>query len=161
MRCHTSISKTLGLVFLGVLMLAASWLCTTIPEPMARIAGWVGLAFFGLCFVAILRQLFRRGPSVILDESGIQDLRSSFGLIPWTDIAALWIGSVRSQHFLCLEVVDPDPYLSRLPSHKQLSARANRSLGFPPITIGFSGLSPGLDEVWRYIQAKHPEKIAT
>jgi hypothetical protein len=141
-------------------MLGASWFCTTIPRLKAQIAGWVGLVFFGLCFVAILAQLFRRGPSVILDESGIHDLRSSFGTIPWADVASLRIGSMRSQRFLCVEVLDADTYLSRVPLHKRLLAQANSSLGFPPVTISFSGLSPGLDEVWSYVQTNHPEKIA-
>jgi hypothetical protein len=141
-------------------MLGASWFCTTIPKLKAQIAGWVGLVFFGLCFIAILAQLFRSGPSVILDELGIHDLRSSFGTIPWADVVSLRIGSVRSQRFLCVEVLDPSTYLSRLPSHKRLLALANPSLGFPPITIGFSGLSPGLDAVWSYVQSNHPEKIA-
>lgn len=141
-------------------MLGASWFCTTIPKLKAQIAGWAGLVFFGLCFIAILAQLFRSGPSVILDEMGIHDLRSSFGTIPWADVVSLRIGSVKSQRFLCVEVLDPSTYLSRLPSHKRLLAQANPSLGFPPITIGFSGLSPGLDDVWSYVQTNHPEKIA-
>jgi hypothetical protein len=141
-------------------MLAASWFCTTIPSLKAQVAGWMGLVFFGLCFIAILTQLFRSGPSVILDDAGIHDLRSSFGTIPWADIISLWTGAVRSQRFLCVEVHDSSTYLSRLPSHKQLLAQANPSFGFPPITIGFTGLSPGLDDVWSYVQTNHPEKIA-
>jgi hypothetical protein len=141
-------------------MLGASWFCTTIPNLKAQIAGWVGLVFFGLCFIAILAQLFRSGPSVILDELGIHDLRSSFGTIQWADIVSLRIGSVRSQRFLCVEVRDASTYLSRLPIHKRLLAQANPSMGFPPITIGFAGLSPGLDEIWSHVQQNHPEKIA-
>jgi len=85
MRCHTSITKTLGLVCAGILMLGASWFCATVPNLKAQIAGWVGLVFFGLCSIAILAQLFRSVPSVILDELGIHDLRSSFGTIPWAE----------------------------------------------------------------------------
>jgi hypothetical protein len=169
MRCHTSIAKTLGWVCGAILMLGASWFCTTIPTLKAQIAGWLGLVFFGLGFIATLAQLFRRGPSVILDELGIHDLRSSFGIIPWADVVSLRVGSVRSQRFLCVDVQDPSTYLSRLPSRKRLLKRllamANASLGFPPITIppisiGFTGLSPDLDEVWSYVQTNHPEKIA-
>jgi hypothetical protein len=160
MHCHTSISKTLGLACLGILMLGGSWFCTTLPELKAQLAGWAGLVLFGLCSVAIPLKLLRSGPAVIVDESGIHDLRSSFGTIPWTDIASLWIGSVRSQRFLCIEVFDPNVYLSHLPVHKRLLAHANKSLGFPPITISFSTLSPGLDEVWSYIRTNHPEAIA-
>ncbi|MBX7158583.1 MAG: hypothetical protein K1X66_09390 [Verrucomicrobiae bacterium] len=162
MRCHTSISKILGLACLGILMLGVSWFCTTLPNLKAQIVGWTGSVFFGLCFIAILAQLFRSGPSVIVDEIGIHDLRSStFGIIQWSDIVSLWIGSVSSARFLCVEVLDPSIYLLRLPSHKRLLAKTNPSLGFPLITISFSGLSPGLGEVWGYIQSSHPEKIGS
>jgi len=164
MRCHISTSKTLGLVCLVIVMLGGSWFCTTLPELKAQIAGWAGLVFFGLGFFKILAQFFRSAPSVILDEMGIHDLRSSFGPIPWADVVSLRIVSVESQRFLCVEVLDPSTYLSRLPSHKRLLerllAQANPSLSFPPITISFSGLSPGLDDVWSYVQTNHPEKIA-
>lgn len=160
MRCKTSILKTLGLVATAVLLLFACWYCTTLPIPTAQVAGWVGLVFFGLCFVAILIQLFRGRPSVILDEAGIHELRS-FGTIPWTDIISLRIDWVVTQRFLCVEVRDPQTYVSRLTARNRLIAEANPSLGFPPITISFSGLSPGLSEVWSYIQTNHPEKIAT
>lgn len=159
MRGYTSISKILGLVGLGILMLGASWFSTTVPKLTAQIAGWAGLVFFGSCFIGILTQLFRSGPSVIVDEIGIHDLRSSFGTIPWSDIVSLWIGSVSSARFLCVEVLDPSIYLLRLPSRKRLLAKTNPSLGFPLITISFSGLSPGLSEVWSYFQSNHPEKI--
>ncbi len=157
MRCYTSIPKTFGLVCIGILMLGVSWFCTTVPNQIAQIVGWLGLVFFGLCFIAILAQLFRTRECVVLDDVGIHDLRA-FGVIAWDDIVSLTIGSVRSQRFLCIEVREPSIYLSRLSTHKRLLAQANPSLGFPPITISFSGLSPGLEEVLRYVQMNHPEK---
>jgi hypothetical protein len=159
MRCKTSIVKTLGLAGLTVPLVAASWFCITIPSLKAQVAGWVGLVLFGLAFVAFLIPLFRGRPAVILDEAGIHDL-GSFGTIPWTDIVSLRIGWVFNQRFLCVEVRDPGTYVSRLSAPKRLSAQANPSLGFPPITISFSGLSPGLGKVWSYIQTNHPEKVA-
>lgn len=160
MRCHTSIAKTLGLLILGMLMVALSWFCTTIPRLFAQIFGWFGVVFFGLCLIAIATQLVRRVPTVIIDDSGITDRREAFGLVPWTDIVSLRIRAVHNQRFLCVEVVDAAPYLARLPAYKRAFARANASLGFPPVTIGFSGLKPGLDEVWSYLKTNHEHKIA-
>ena len=156
MKCYTSIPKTIGLLVLGILMLGGCYFCTTLPGLKPQIVGWIGLVFFGLCFLAIGRQLFRSEASVVLDDVGIHDLRSSFGLIPWADITSLRIAAVRSTRFLCVEVHDASIYLSRLPAHKRLLAQANPSLGFPPITISFSGLSPGLNEVWTYVQKTCP-----
>ena len=160
MQCCTSISKMSGLMCTVVLMLGLSWFCTTIPGLKAQIAGWFGLVFFGFGFLLIAAQLFRTDPLVVLDESGIHDVRSSCGEIPWSDVESLWIGEVKSQRFLCVEVWESETYLSRMPSHKRLLAEANHSLGFPPVTISWSGLSPGLDEVWSYVQTNHPEKTS-
>lgn len=157
MKCYTSIPKTIGLLILCVLMISMCYFCTTLPELKPQIAGWVGVAFFGLGFLAIGAQLFRSKASVIIDDNGLHDLRSSFGLIPWADITSLRIASVKSTRFLCVEVRDESIYLSRLPAHKRFIAQANASLGFPPVTISFSGLSPGLDEVWTYLQRTYPQ----
>lgn len=121
-------------------MLAGCWFCTTIPTLKAQIIGWAGLILFGLGLIAMLVQVCRSGPSVILDDGGIHDLRSSFGAIPWSDIVSLRIGSIKDQRFLCVEVIDPSVYLSRLPSYKRVISESNRLFGFPPITIGFNGL---------------------
>lgn len=140
-------------------MLGGSWFCTTLPQLKAQIAGWAGVVFCGLCLIGLLTQLFRNGPSVIFDEEGIHIVHS-FGMIPWADIVSLRIGKLRSQRFLCVAVNEASIYLSRLPTHKRLVAKANPSLGFPPITVSFSALSPGLDEGWRHLQTTHQEKIA-
>lgn len=157
MQCHTSISKTVGLLAATVLMLGASWFCTTVPQLKAQVAGWLGLSFCSLGVFVFLGNLFRRGPVVTIDDDGIHDGRA-FGTIPWDEIVHLRIGEVQSQYFLCVEVRDPSSYLARLPLHKRLLAQGNPAMGFPPITIGFSGLSPGLDEVWVYLRSQHREK---
>ena len=112
---------------------------------------------FGLCLVPISVQLFQRGPIFLVDEVGIHD-QLGFGVIPWEDILVLWIGSMRSERFLCVEVREPKQYVSRLPFLKRWFARANTATGFPPMTIGFSGISPGLDKVWRYLRIAYPDK---
>ena len=99
-------------------------------------------------------------PAHTAREAGIHDVRS-FGKIPWAEIVSLRIGVEKPVRFLCVEVREPDTYLSRLPLHERLLTRTNPSFGFAPITISFMGLSPGFDEVWGYIQKIHPEKIAT
>ncbi len=160
MKCHISIPKTLGLLLLCVLLLTASFFCTTLPRPKAQIFGWIGVVFCGLGFVVFAARLFQRGAAVVLDEAGILDVRSSFGLIPWAEITSLRTATVHSTRFLCVEVRDPGKYLARLPVHKRMLAGASPSLGLPPITFGFAGLSPGIEEVWAYVRRMHPELVA-
>ena len=90
----------------------------------------------------------------MINADGIDDRRLKVGLIPWEDIRALSIGSVRSAKFLCIDVVDREKYLSRFPRWKRHLASANEALGFPPLTISFAGLTPGLKDVWAYVEAR-------
>jgi len=153
MVCRTSRVKLLGLLALTCVMVGVSYFCTTPRDEVARAFGWIGVVFFGLGFIAIPIMFFRAGPQVVLSEDGIEDRRLKLGLIPWGDIRALSIGSVNSVKFLCIQLVDPQKVLSRLPRWKRAMTATNEAMGFPPLTIGFSGLSPGIEEVWAYVQA--------
>ena len=160
MECHTSKAKLLGLLGLTCAMVGASYFCTTLPDLAPRVFGWIGVAFFGLGFIAIPVMLFRTGPQIVINDEGIEDRRMKIGVILWDDIRSLSIGAVNSTKFLCVDVADPQKYLSRLPPWKRRLAAANGSLGFPPLSISCSGLSPGVEEVWAYLQAQGRVRIA-
>lgn len=154
MECYTSKVKLLGLLSLTCVMVSMSYFCTTLPDLTARVVGWVGVSFFGLGFIALPVMFLRTGPQVIINDEGIEDRRLKIDIIRWEDIRSLSIGSVNSAKFLCVEVADPGRYLSRLPRWKRSLTAANVALGFPALTISLSGLSPGLKEVWAYLQAR-------
>jgi hypothetical protein len=151
MECYVSPWKLIGLLGLTTIMVGASGFCTQLPAPIAQIAGWCGVAFFGLGFVVIPARLFRTSPQVIINEGGIEDRRSKMGVIRWVDIHFLTIGSVQSQKFLCIETADPEVYLCRLSKWKRRIMESNQFFGLPPFIIGFQGLSPGLNEVWKHL----------
>ncbi len=153
MECYTSRVKIIGLLGLTCLMAATCYFCTTLADPFARVIGWAGVGFFGLGFIALPVMFFRTGPQVIINEDGIEDRRLKAGVIRWDDIAELFIASIGGSAFLCIVVADPEHYLSRLPAWKRAFAVANEPLGFPPLTITFAGLSPGLTEVCEYLDA--------
>jgi hypothetical protein len=146
--------KLLGLLGLACIMVGVSYFCTTQPDPAARAFGWIGVAFFGLAFIAFPIMFFRTGPQVLINAHGIEDRRLKLGVIPWQDIRGLSIGSVNSAKFLCIDLVDPEKYLSMMPRWKRHLASANQALGFSALSISFSSLSPGLKEVWAYLQAQ-------
>jgi len=159
MVCNYSKIKTVLMIFLGLLMLSAGYFLTTVPGIAVKIVGWIGLCFFGLCFLIIVRSLFKKGPAFIVNEKGIEDFQSKWGLVPWADIVYVTIGVINRQRFLCVEVEDPNSYLSRIPVWQRFLINANKSLGFPAITISFNTLTPGLNEVWDYIKLNHPDKV--
>ncbi|MEX1096741.1 MAG: STM3941 family protein [Planctomycetales bacterium] len=161
MECSTSIVRTAGVLVLCLLMIGGAYVLTTLDRVIPQIVGWLGIAFFGLCLPAWVIQIFRNGPAVVLDQEGIHIARPPFGTILWDDIESVGTGSVESTRFLCVEVADPEAYLARLRPWQRSFQAANRKLGFSEISVSFAGLSPGLDEAWRYIAEHYPEKIAT
>jgi hypothetical protein len=152
LELYVSQRRTAALLGLTCVMVGASYFCTTIPGIKAKVAGWIGVCFFGLGFIAFPCQLMRSGLQFVIDEHGLEDRRSKFGLIEWADILSLSIGTVHSQRFLCIDVVDPEKYLSRLSKTGRAVAQANKGLGFPEISLGFSGLTKTTDEVFEFIQ---------
>ncbi len=153
MECYPSKVKLLGLLGLTCVMVAVSYLCTTLPSLLPQTVGWIGVAFFGLGFIAFPVMFFRTRPQVVINDEGIEDRRMKIGVIRWEEIRSLSIGSVNSAKFLCVELSDPEKYLSRLSRWGRRLAAANEALGFPALNISFSGLSPGLKEVWTYLHA--------
>ena len=160
MTCYRSLPKMLGLLLLAVLMTALSAWCTTQPQVRAQVAGWLGVVFFGLGVFVIGRQLFRRGPVIVLDSLSITDYRLPDGPLFWDQIRSIWVGSVRSAKFLCIELKDPDLFLSQWSAKRRAIAKANAALGFPAVTISFSGLSPGIEEALTYLRSTHSAKFA-
>jgi hypothetical protein len=154
LTCHTSNTKLLGLLGLTCVMVVASYFCTTIPGLPARLIGWIGISFFGLGFIAIPARLLRPGPQVVINDEGIEDHRLKAGVIRWQDIRSLSIGSVNSARFLCIELMEAEKYLSRLPRWKRSIAAVNPALGFPALTISFSGLTPGLAAVTAHLDER-------
>jgi hypothetical protein len=158
MEYRTSVPRTLGLVGLGVLMIAVSYFTAQMAAGFLQAVGWFGVVFFGLCLVAILFQLFRRGPTVIIDEVGVLDRRLGIGPIPWQDISSVSITQVKRQRFISLWLRNEDDYLSRVPVWRRKLAQANQAMGFSPFSIAFTGLTPGLDEAYTRLRARVPER---
>jgi len=152
MKCYTSKWKLVGLLLLTFVMVGISYYCTTFSGPAPRMAGWIGVAFFGLGFVAFPVMMFRSGPQVITGDEGIEDRRLKVGVIRWKDIHSLSIGSVHSTKFLCIKLNNPQEYLDQMPVWKRLLAKVNKAMGFDDLLVSFSGLTPGIDEAWQFLK---------
>jgi hypothetical protein len=106
-------SRLVGLLALMGVMVASSYFCTTLPDLIARIAGWVGLCFFSLGFAVLPKQFFKSGPQIVIDARGIEDRRSNLGLVEWADMVSFRVVALNSQKFLPIEVSNRKKYLER------------------------------------------------
>lgn len=149
---HNSKPKLLGLFFATILMVGASYFCTRLPGAVPQAFGWFGVCFFGIGFVVIPARFFKSGPQVVIDGRGIEDRRTTMGLIVWEDVTELRVGKIQSTKMLSIEVREPEKYLSKLKPAYRLLAKGNPSVGFSEITIAFTGLSPSIDKAWPHVE---------
>ena len=160
LKCYQSKKRLFRLWFLGLVLVAISYFSTTSDDAVTKVIGWLGIIFFGFLIILNTVRAFRPSVQVQIDNNGITDFRINFGLITWRDLKKVRIKNVRSQRFLCLEVANPEIYLSKLSATKRKLAEIDNALGIPRIVIGFSSLEPSIDAVVKYIRVKYPEKVA-
>ena len=108
------------------------------PQDFAEATGfYVFKLLFTLLLVVFianaLRQVLRKGPALVLDENGLQDLVTPVqgGLIPWIAMAgARAIG--RKGSVIVIDLHDPEAFIAERQGFKQRMARAfHRSHGSP------------------------------
>jgi len=146
--------KLAALFVLSVIMIAGACFCTTLPGAARQVAGWFGVFFFGLAPPIIVVRLCQRHPVVIIGPDGVLDSRLTCGPIHWSDVTAVERRTVSGNSILCIRVRDEETYIARMSRWKALLARFNRVFGFPPLSIGFTGLTPGMDAVWEAIEER-------
>ena len=158
MECRTNLAKHVGLLLAAVLLFAACYVCAFLHGGLiATVAGWFGFVFFGLAFLKILWDLLHPATKVIINDDGIEDRRWRVGVVPWEEITEIDLRRIGSAKFLCIEVLDPGQVRRAYVGHPSLLCLGEHGLlGFPPITITFTGLSPSIEEAWKYIETNYP-----
>lgn len=160
MEFRFSKKKLILVLLAGILMTGASYFCTTLPDKIAHIAGWSGVVFFGLCILIIPTKLFNTEPQVIINDMGIEQRNNRLGVIAWADIKSIRVASIDSNNkFLCLDVIDPEKYLFNISELSRKIIAFNKSMGFTPISIGFAGLTPSIDEAANFIHSRYGIKV--
>ena len=115
------------------------------PNPGKVWAGYASILVFGLVAIMGARRLIEGGDQIVVDHQGILWTQWSDRIIPWSAIRHIDRKSVKRQHFLCLELVDP----ARYPPTSLLGrfAGSNRLLGFGDIAINVGGTDRSFDEL--------------
>lgn len=108
----------------------------------------------GIAGVSIgAKGLFDRRAHLVIDARGVMDRSWGPEPIRWSEIRGACLSSIGSNTWLCLEVVDAEPYLRRASAIKRSLARANSRLGFEPICINLSMIDADPHEVLEMVLA--------
>ena len=143
----------LALLAVSCALIAFWWfVAATNADVVYRTAGWCGVAFFTICAFVALKRMIGGGVPFAFDLSGITFPSGSFGMVPWSEIKAYAVVTVRGHLFLALTFNDPDRILSRMSTAKRRWALANQRLGWGHWALTFSGLTPGINEAVDFIR---------
>jgi hypothetical protein len=115
--------------------------------------GWMLTVIFGLFLSAFIRQLFRTGPVLEIDERGILWHRWSDTTIPWNAITRVEVKTVREQKSLNLWLADP----ARYPGRSMLGGLSglNKAMGSGDLSISMIGTDQSFDRLVEVVGAYH------
>ena len=159
MEIRTSIPRTLGVIGLVAPITFICYVVARDDSAPAAISICAGAGvFFCVCILVFyLFQLVRRGPTVVIDDSGVFDRRLGVGTIAWGDISSAGITWIGNQRCISLWVRDKEQYLSRLSAPRAWLMQVGNPEGVSPFRIQFVGLTPRLDEAYEALRSRLPE----
>jgi hypothetical protein len=116
MEIRTSIPRTLAVVGLVALITLICYVAArdNSAPAVVRVCAWAGAFFCACILVFYLFQLFRRSPTVLIDDSGVCDRRLGVGTIAWGDISSVAVTRIGYQRSISLWLRNEEQYLARL-----------------------------------------------
>jgi hypothetical protein len=123
--------------------------------PALTVLGVISVAFFGSALPYFAYRLIKPTPSVIVDQTGIQDHASlaCAGFIPWHDVRRYRRRLVGTQPMLAITVTDPAALLARVSPPRRLLMKANQRIVGTPVNIPQVGLPIKIDELGKELDA--------
>ena len=126
-------------------------------NPVEVIIGsYVGVPFFGLCFLYAIYRLLLPKPSVIISSEGLFDNASAIGagMLRWEEIKEIYLHEYLGQQMLGIVLKDAEPVIARQPSFKRILARMNGSLVGNPFNIAQVSLPISVEEMLEKIEER-------
>ena len=157
--------KQFGLFLMAIIMVAASIFVFFSDveiiggEIIGKIIGLVGILFFGFCLIFIAKRLFNPKDILIINENGIMDNSTaiSLGFIAWSEIKSMYKKKMFTQEFLCIDILNYEERIKGMLFIKRLLIKANKKMGYSPISITLQSTKHTVDEVLEVIN-KYREK---
>jgi hypothetical protein len=123
------------------------------PHPLVfSLIGLAGLLFFGTCLAWFARRRLDGGDALVADGLGLYDRSNAIGeeeRVPWRDISGFRAVAVLGQHFVAVDLLDPEKFVDRAHGWRRLARSANRRLAGSPWCITpavFGWSAPALAE---------------
>lgn len=118
--------------------------------------GSIGLVFFSICFVYIIRHLIKPKDLVIIDEKGVTDASTmlAVGFVSWSDVEKVERVRVTNEEFVgvYLHPEDADILKKRLPKSKAKNIEMNQMMKWPEININVKSAEQSIEEVERILK---------
>jgi hypothetical protein len=151
MECQPSeLQRTLFFPLMLVWFIAMTFGISA-PPIAVRVLAWLGIVFSVPAAWLGLKLMFRKGPTLTINESGIDDKRLGVGQIPWTAISSVSAYEVRNKPLIELWLADESTYVSRMPRWQRMYAPIAKATGHSPFVISTTFLTPGFRPVYEYI----------
>lgn len=118
--------------------------------------GVLSILLFGLCMLYFLMRLFKPRPALVIDREGLTD-HSSYvngGRIRWEEIEDIVLYSYMNQHMICIQLKDPEAYVSSQTGLKRWLIRMNKNMASADVSIMKQSVSENLEKVY-LILLKH------
>ena len=133
------------LVCLAFVLVGAGLLVS--DDSGGRMTGLASVLFFGVGVGVAAKQLLDRRPRLVLDAHGVTDRTLGVGRIAWSDVRAAHLVRIGRNPFIALTLRDPEVYLARLTAMKQRLARANATVGMPPLSLNLMSVAARPEDV--------------
>jgi hypothetical protein len=146
--------RMIGVMAVGLGFVLLSLFITPAHGTIGLVIGGFGVAFFGfIALVAAWRLLALRGPIVTVSPRGIQDVRVTGAIVPWSAIRSVSTWSAYNQPAIVLGV---DPAYERaleLTALARLTRPLNAAIGADGLCIASQGLKMGHEALLETITA--------
>jgi hypothetical protein len=166
---QSSPGKLIGLLFLGVLMTAASAFVALggIAQPGSYIEfiGWVGVVFFGAILGLIVYRMFNaKDVLVTITPEGILDKRVAARIIPWAAVRKVSVWEMQRQKVIVLDVPTDVEGSIQMTRMARFTRGPNKSLGADGLCLTAAGLKISheklLEAVLAHVEAARPSAPA-
>lgn len=162
---YTPVRKGLGTLGAGLVMTATSALILKWEAGgplVARVVGWLGLAFCVPATLVVLVRLLRPRPVLALDTEGLEMLAwpSGTARIRWDEIDHLLIMSIAGQRMVGIVPRDSDTWLARNSGAAKTLMQLNQRFG-APLWLAQSTLPGTCEEIIERMRRHRPLEVRT